>query len=37
MRPPVDPLYHNIVNYKGKGMTERARKEREKNPIEFGG
>jgi hypothetical protein len=21
MRPPVDPLHRNIVNYKGKGMT----------------
>jgi hypothetical protein len=33
MRPPVYPLHRNIVNYKGKGMTERARKEREKNLI----
>jgi hypothetical protein len=37
MRPPVDPLHRNIVNYKGKAVTERARKEREKNPIEVGG
>jgi hypothetical protein len=33
MRPPVDPEHLNIVNYKGRGMTERARKEREKNPL----
>jgi hypothetical protein len=30
MRPAVDPEHCNIVNYKGRGMTERARKEREK-------
>jgi hypothetical protein len=37
VRPPVDPEHHNIVNYKGRGMTERARKEREKNPLTVGG
>jgi hypothetical protein len=37
MRPPVDPEHCNIVNYKGRGMTERARKEREKNPLTVGG
>jgi hypothetical protein len=37
MRPPVDPEHRNIVNYKGRGMTERARKEREKNPLTVGG
>jgi hypothetical protein len=37
MRPPVDPEHGNIVNYMGKGMTERARKEREKNPLAVGG
>jgi hypothetical protein len=37
MRPPIDPQHRSIVNYKGKGMTERARKEREKNPITVGG
>jgi hypothetical protein len=37
MRPPVDPEHRNIVNYKGRGMTERARKKREKNPMAVGG
>jgi hypothetical protein len=37
MRPPVDPGHRNIVNYKGRGMTERARKEREKNPLAVDG
>jgi hypothetical protein len=37
MRPPVDPEHRNIVNYKGRGMIERARKEREKNPLTIGG
>jgi ribosomal protein L4 len=37
MRPPVNREQHNIVNYKGRGMTERARKEREKNPLAVGG
>jgi hypothetical protein len=37
MRPPIDPEHHNIVNYKGRGMIERARKEREKNPLTVGG
>jgi ribosomal protein L4 len=37
MRPPIDPEHRNIVNYKGRGMTERARKKREKNPMAVGG
>jgi hypothetical protein len=37
MRPPVDPEHRNIVNYKGRGMKKRARKEREKNPLTVGG
>jgi hypothetical protein len=37
MRPPVDPEHRNIVNYKGRRMTEKARKEREKNPMAVGG
>jgi hypothetical protein len=37
MRPPIDPEHCNIVNHKGRGMTERARKEREKNPLAVGG
>jgi hypothetical protein len=37
MRPPADPEHRNIVNYKGRGMTEWARKEREKNPMAVGG
>jgi hypothetical protein len=37
MRPPVDLEHRNIVNYKGRGMTERARKKREKNPLAVGG
>jgi hypothetical protein len=37
MRLPVDPEHRNIVNYKGRGMTERATNEREKNPLTVGG
>jgi hypothetical protein len=37
MRSPIDPEHRNIVNFNGRGMTERARKERENNLMVVGG
>jgi hypothetical protein len=37
MRPPADHEHRNTVNYNGRGMTERARKERKNNHMVVGG